>query len=161
MNKWLLLLIVIGLGVFGWLDRDKIRTLIIGEGYGHYLPGKLAPGTPNPAMESVKQAKATYPALGIANSPLNQRFVALYNSKKQDDPDFLVKEDWPMLLAQQAATDLGVGAIPTPPPLGNPAQLQSSTLDNRSIRPVATVSPMVQLPGFSGTALDQRPAGKR
>ncbi len=165
MNKWLLLLIVIGLGVFGWLDQDKIRTYLVSNGYGHYL-GKWAPGTPNPAMDSRDKAMRAYPALSIANSALNARFLALYNDKKEHDPDFLTQDDWPLLLAQQAATDLGGAPMPIAnggpvPQGGGPTTFKPSPLESRPTQPQSTVAPTVQLPGLMGTSLDQRPNPQR
>jgi len=157
MNKWLLLLIVAGLGVAGWLNRDQIEEFLKTKGYWN-LQAKLAPATPNPALESVAMAKKTYPALGIANSPFNLRFVAHYNELKESDPNFLAQDNWPVLLAQRTADEMNATAMPPPAAPAPVATFQPSALDSKPLKPGSTVPPTVQLPGLQGSPLDQRPA---
>ena len=64
MNKWLLLLILIGLGVAGWMNRDRISELL-GQ-HKEEEPAAATPApvaTPNPAPDSIALARKTYPAL--------------------------------------------------------------------------------------------------
>ncbi|MEP6667953.1 MAG: hypothetical protein ABJF10_02305 [Chthoniobacter sp.] len=157
MNKWLFLLLLIGLGGAGWVNRDKISAYI-----GHKdAPAEDAPApmaTPHPAIDSITRAKKMFPALAIANSPFNKRFLELYNDKKAADPNSLTDADWPMKLAQQAATELNTAA----PSYQPPTSISSSPLNARPMgsAPGSTVPPTVMLPGLQGSALDQRPPSK-
>jgi len=158
MNKWLFLLLLVGLGGAGWVNRDKISAHF---GHGTQVVDDTPEGpvgTPNPASDSVAKAKKMYPVLAIANSPFNKRFVELYNERKKADPAFLVDADWPMKLAQQVATET-TGPAPSYQP---PTEISSSTLNSRppGSAPGYTVPPSVMLPGLKGSALDQRPPDK-
>lgn len=155
MNKWTLLLILIGLAAAGMLNRDKITAYLnhqkITQG-ADATPDASA--TPNPAMASKDQARQRYPQLGIANSPFNQHFVQLYNAAKATDPNLLAQADWPMQLADRTAQDLNMVATATPPP----TEMSTSSPNQRPPGYVgSTVPPSVQLPGLKGSALDQRP----
>jgi hypothetical protein len=154
MSKWLLLLVVIGLGVTCWVNRDKISTWV-GSMRGTAVVSAAA--TPHPATDSQAQAVKKYPSLGVQGSAFNQKFVQLYNVKRNAEPAFLAQADWPMQLADQAASEQGVVAAPPTPP---PTQASSSVLNNRpsGFSAPATVPPTVQLPGLKGSALDQRPS---
>lgn len=159
MNKWTLLLILIGLGAVGMLNRDKISAYI-----GH-KPAETAeasatpvPITPNPAQDSISKARVTYPALAVENSAFNKKFVELYNAKKTSDPEFLAAADWPMKIAQQAAEALAPKGANYQPP----TEASKSALNARPPNAVgSTVPPSVQLPGLKGSALDQRPPARR
>ncbi len=155
MNNWLILLLLIGLGGAGWVNRDKISAYL---GHKNQVEEAPPPSTPNPAPDSIAQAKKMYPALAVANSPFNKRFVELYNGRKESDPEFLAAADWPMKLAQQAATEM-TGAAPSYQP---PTEISSSQLNARppGSAPGSTVPPSVMLPGLKGSALDQRPPEK-
>ena len=158
MNKWLFLLLLVGLGGAGWVNREKISAYI---GHKTSQADDAAPpvATPHPATDSIAKAKKMYPALAIANSPFNKRFVELYNERKASDPNTLADADWPMKLAQQAATEL-IGPAPSYQP---PTAISSSSLNARPAgsAPGYTVPPTVMLPGLKGSALDQRPPEKR
>lgn len=155
MNKWFLLLIVAGLAVAGWFNWDKITAFAVEKGYGKYLGAEPSPtpAGPNPAAASQAQAQKAYPALAIPGSPFNKKFLELY---KASDPAFLTQPDWPMLLAERTAKELGGGAMPVPgrptppivfsPPLG-------SALDPKHHTGATTPAP-------GGTALDQKPPSK-
>jgi hypothetical protein len=54
------------------------------------------------------QATTKYPALAQQGSPLNAKFLALYNEAKQTNPTLLTDPNWPMILADRAA------ALPQP-----------------------------------------------
>lgn len=162
MNKWFLLLVVIALAATGWVNRDKISALLRHQfqGANSSLSSVLAPtapATPHPAAESVAQARKAYPALAVANSPFNKKFVELYNNTKQTNPEFLIQPDWPMQLAAQTAREL-TSTVPSATGLP-PTELSGSPLNSRpqGAAPGYTVPPTVQLPGFKGSALDQRP----
>ena len=160
MIKWILLLIVIGLAATGWKYRDKVSDMVRQfQGHNTTLEAVTAPpATPNPATESVAKARKAYPALALANSPFNRKFVELYNNAKQTDPEFLAQPDWPMQLAARTANEL---ASPIPTATGlPPTELSSNQLNFKpaSSSPAYTVPPSVLLPGLKGSALDQRPA---
>ncbi|MDR3402877.1 MAG: hypothetical protein P4L99_10305 [Chthoniobacter sp.] len=160
MNKWLFLLLLVGLGGAGWVNRDKISAYLghKTEQTDETASSALPTATPNPAVDSRAKAAKMYPALAIANSPFNKRFIELYNSRKGSDPAFLATADWPMKLAQQVATEAS-GSAPSYQP---PTEISSSTLNSRppGSAPAYTVPPAVALPGLKGSALDQRPPDK-
>ncbi|MEI9893600.1 MAG: hypothetical protein WDN28_06800 [Chthoniobacter sp.] len=162
MNKWLFLLLLIGLGGVGWVNRDKISARFGPKEEPEETPATQTPGphmaTPNPAGDSVARAKAMYPALAVPNSPFNRRFLELYNDKKTSDPAFLTGTDWPMLLAQKVATESGPAPSYQPP-----TAVSSSPLNGRpsGSAPASTVPPSVLLPGLKGSALDQRPSDSK
>jgi thiol-disulfide isomerase/thioredoxin len=54
----------------------------------------------------------TYPALAKAGSPFNRKFIALFNEVRASDPDFLTRPNWPLLLAERTAKELGGGVMP-------------------------------------------------
>jgi hypothetical protein len=159
MNRWTLFLILIALGAVGMLNRDKISA------YLKQGPTEVVStdnpvvtdvnATPNPAKDSIEQARKVFPQLGVPNSVFNNRFVQLYNATKTSDPALLVQADWPMQLAERTAHDLNVAAVtPTPPP----TELSVSALNARPPGLVgATVAPAIRLPGLKGSSLDQRP----
>jgi len=161
MLKWFLLLIVIGLATAGWVNRDKVSDFFRHQFHAdNPLPVFGAPATPNPAPESVAQARKAYPALAVANSPFNKKFVELYNNARQTNPELLTQSDWPMQLAARTARELSSlvpSAIGLPP-----TELSGSQLNARppGSAPGYTVPPSVQLPGLKGSALDQRPTGR-
>ncbi len=67
------------------------------------------------AIARVKQANADairiYPALAEKDSPLNKAFVALHQQTKQTNPKLLTNPDWPLTLAKQAASSLGIAPV--------------------------------------------------
>jgi hypothetical protein len=158
MNKWFLLLLVVGLAAVGWFNRERISDL-----FDHKPPVEEAPpvvvkppATPNPASDSVALARQTYPALAKPGSAFNIRFVADYNQKKASDPDYLAQADWPMQLAAQTARELGGGALP---PAGTtthlPANhLSGTALNSASPHPGGSPTPPLLLPGLQGSSLD-------
>jgi hypothetical protein len=155
MNKWTLLLILVGLGAVGMLNRDKISAYLGQK--SESADATPAPATPHPAQDSVAKARKTYPALAVPNSPFNKKFVELYNAKKASEPEFLVAADWPMKLADETANALTVSGTTFQPP----TQGSSSSLNNRPANFAGpTAAPSVQLPGLKGSALDQRPPDK-
>ena len=57
--------------------------------------------------ESAKQAAMKlYPALGIQGSPFNQAFLNKYRQIQQLKPDILKNPNWPMLIAEEVASEL-------------------------------------------------------
>jgi hypothetical protein len=160
MTKLFLVLVVIALAAIGWNQRDKVSGFLQQFLADKTPPEAPAPATPHPAKDSVAQARKAYPALAVANSPFNKKFVELYNNAKLTNPDLLTQPDWPMQLAQQTDTEL---KSPVPSATGlPPTQLSGSPLNARppGSSPSYTVPPSVQLPGLKGSALDQRPTGR-
>jgi len=158
--KWFLLIIVIALAAVSWTNRDKISSYVRHQLADSPTPAPGAPVTPNPAAESVAQARKAYPALAVANSPFNRKFIELYNNARLTNPDSLTSPDWPMLLAAQTAREL---SSPIPSAVGlPPTELSGSPLNGRPLgsAPGYTVPPSVQLPGLKGSSLDQRPMGR-
>lgn len=68
------------------------------------------------AQQTVAQftAEATrqYPALAQKDSPLNHKFLELYNQAKQNEPALLEKSEWPLKIAAKAAASLAAAAKP-------------------------------------------------
>ena len=162
MNKWTLILILIGLAVAGVINRDKISAYLghkAGSIISSSTPEGAAGATPNPATDSIALARQRYPQLAVPNSQFNMHFVQLYNTAKTTDPFLLAQADWPMQLADRTARDLSITPLtPTPPP----TDLSTSALNSRPAGWAgSTVAPSVQLPGLKGSALDQRPANRR
>jgi hypothetical protein len=152
MNKWFLLLVLIGVGVAGWMNRETVSGWL-----GHKTTDQpsepTGPATPHPATESRALATRTYPALAVPGSPFNIRFLALYNDARASNPGLLTEANWPMQLAERTAKLVGNRAMPTPA-----ANQFGSQLDMRpGGTPGATVPPSVALPGLKGSSLDQRP----
>jgi hypothetical protein len=154
MNKWFLMLVLIGLGVAGWMNRDTISGWL-----GHKTTDQPAeptgPGTPHPAPESRALATKAYPSLAVPGSAFNIRFLALYNDTKVSNPGLLTQADWPMQLAERVAKQLGNA---TPGPSANQF---GSQLDVRPGGTPASVPQSVALPGLKGSSLDQRPVPGR
>jgi len=72
--------------------------------------------TPVQVQESQKTAIALYPDLAVARSKFNQRFLELVAAQRASDASFFQKDDWPLLIAQRTAADLGL-EVKTKPPL--------------------------------------------
>src|SRR5579871_6905935 len=75
---------------------------------------KDTPSTPTPpstpiATEAEGRAEALrmYPALGIADSPINVEFVARYKRYREEKPEFFDDPAWPVTLVRECATALG------------------------------------------------------
>jgi glutaredoxin len=122
MKSFVSLIVVIGLAVAGWMNRERLSGLWAQADTGPEdaspnpgLPngGTKGPApTPHPAREAQAQAAAQYPGLKLANSPLNQKFVALYKEAQSSNPTLLSRPDWPLRLAEQAVASLGVAPTP-------------------------------------------------
>jgi len=48
-----------------------------------------------------------YPALGIADSPINVEFVARYKRYREEKPEFFEDPGWPVILVKECAAHLG------------------------------------------------------
>jgi hypothetical protein len=68
----------------------------------------LRPFRPSQALESSQEALAVYPALGVAGSRFNQRFLEIYGRQLDAKADLLMKENWPMEIAVQVAAEMKV-----------------------------------------------------
>lgn len=147
MNKFVGLLIVIGLVVVVITNRDKIAALRGGAqteeseaGNTENIPSTQSEppptatgaATPHPAMEAQAQAAKLYPGLLNPASPLNKRFIALHSEAKLNNPQLLTQADWPLTLAERAMVDIGGApmARSTPAPI-TPKPLPGSALDQR------------------------------
>lgn len=137
------------------INKDRISAYINNKPLASDSDASTpAPTTPNPATDSIAQARKAFPALAVSGSPFNRKFVELYNAKKESEPKFLAAADWPMKLAQQTADTLGATSFQPP------TETSTSALNERPYQST-TVAPAVQLPGLKGSALDQRPSAKR
>jgi protein disulfide-isomerase len=113
MNKPLLLLVIIGLAVVGWFNRETISGWVVkktAEVTQSPVFGRHS-ATPNPARESAALATRLYPELAKGGSAFNLRFVALYNEMKLSDPNLLAQPNWPIQLAERTVRELGGGSI--------------------------------------------------
>jgi len=73
--------------------------------------------TPHPATGAIEAATRLYPDLGKLDSTFNKTFRDLYAERKQSDPEFLTKADWPLKLARETGAILGVAEYsPAPKP---------------------------------------------
>lgn len=58
-----------------------------------------------PAVTLAQQnVVAKYPDVGVAGSPMNLAFVDVFNQWKIWKPEVLQRDDWPELVAEEAAT---------------------------------------------------------
>src|SRR4051794_4735455 len=104
MRKLLGVVLVAGVVVVGWMNRDKLGIVspqappTVPEASS--TPGspaapapQLAPTVPkqHPAREAQAQAIARYPALSRPNSELNRKFLALYKEAQTGDPALLAQ----------------------------------------------------------------------
>jgi glutaredoxin-like YruB-family protein len=120
MKSFVSLIVVIGLAVAGWMNRDRLSGLWTQADTASEdavpnpgLPNAKDPApTPHPAREAQAQASARYPGLKLANSPLNLKFVALYKEAQSSNPALLSRPDWPLRLAEQAVASLGGAPVP-------------------------------------------------
>ncbi len=136
MKNVLLLLLVVGIPVAAWWHWDKVMAFVkpvpAGEVAADGAPS-AAGRTPHPAAESKLAATKAYPALGVATSPFNKTFLALYAEAERSEPKLLARADWPLVLADRTAVALGGAPMPVPatPDPGRPSGLQGSALDKR------------------------------
>ncbi|MDR3401374.1 MAG: glutaredoxin family protein [Chthoniobacter sp.] len=129
MKNLVVLILVIGLPVAGWLNRDKLSEMWAKRSGGNAPSGEEAQSNdndaavaaavarrkaaaPNPAREAQARATAIYPGLAIPNSALNQKFVALYKEAQTSDPALLSRADWPLTLAERAVVAAGGQPVP-------------------------------------------------
>jgi len=63
-----------------------------------------------------RKAAELYPDLGVAGSPLNKKYRALYQERIRTNPGFFRLPQWPVLLAREAATQVGAQASSQTPP---------------------------------------------
>ena len=68
-----------------------------------------------------QQATARHPDLLRAGSPLNKKFLQLFNQAEQNDPAVLLDPRWPIILSDSAAALLAQNASPSPSPTPLPA----------------------------------------
>lgn len=81
--------------------------------------------TAQDAADSQRQAIVKYPAIAKAGSPLNTRFVTLYNDAKEYNPALLSTPNWPIILADRAAGANVVWPEQKSPSLEQTTQLQA------------------------------------
>ena len=68
------------------------------------------------AQDWQRKAVELYPDLGVANSPINKKYRALYQERIRTNPGFFRLPQWPVLLAKEAATQVGAQASSQTPP---------------------------------------------
>ena len=77
---------------------------------------------PAPAQDWQRKAVEMYPDLGVANSPINKKYHALRMERLRTNPGFFRLPQWPVLLAREAASQVGAQtAAQTPPATAAPA----------------------------------------
>lgn len=57
-----------------------------------------------------RKAVELYPDLGVANSPLNKKYRALYQERLRTNPAYFRLPQWPVLLAKEAFVQVGAQA---------------------------------------------------
>jgi glutaredoxin-like YruB-family protein len=116
---------------FCWANRELIGNILAKRNAStevtetpateDFVPAPVAPApsvstppgpTPHPAREAQVQARTLYPGLAVANSSLNQKFVALYKDAQANNPALLSSPDWPLTLADKAIVALGGSPMP-------------------------------------------------
>src|SRR5690349_9135674 len=60
----------------------------------------------NPAAQARAEAIRRFPELAKPGSPLNRKFLELYNTEKSKGSQLLTRPDWPVTLAVRADADL-------------------------------------------------------
>jgi hypothetical protein len=60
------------------------------------------------SQEAQAEALRRYPDLGKSGSAFNQRFLEKHKRYQKEKPDVLSGNDWPILIATEVATELGV-----------------------------------------------------
>jgi hypothetical protein len=102
-----------------------------------------------------KQAVEQFPELGRAGSPLNRKFLELYNRAKQAKSPVLQKADWPLLIAKQANAELSPTREAKPkdlaptPPLPSPSDITLPI----STEPIRFKVPVGEEPGLDPDGL--------
>lgn len=110
-----------------------------------------APCAPAQDVATAQQkAISLYPDLAKAGSPLNAKFVALYQQAKQSNSPVLNAWDWPEVLARQAAAALADGtgqsngaaitATTSPAPAQKEAQQASDAASLKGLREKVPIS---------------------
>lgn len=61
---------------------------------------QISPGKPS---DSIQKAIALYPELQMKDSPMNREFLKIYNGRKAAGDKTLLKQDWPLIIAKEAA----------------------------------------------------------
>lgn len=67
------------------------------------------------AQDWQKKAVEQYPDLAVAGSPLGKKYRALYQERLRTNPAYFRLPQWPMLLAKEAAAQVGAQASSQPP----------------------------------------------
>ena len=64
------------------------------------VSAQISPGKPS---DSIQKAITLYPDLQVKDSPMNREFLRNYNSRKAAGDKTLLKQDWPLIIAKEAA----------------------------------------------------------
>ena len=80
----------------------------------------LASASAQSVPDSQQEALRIYPALRDSGSALNLRFVARVKSLRAGNDPLLQSADWPLTVARQVATELGIVAALPAPDIGIP-----------------------------------------
>jgi hypothetical protein len=70
-------------------------------------PLAIVPARITTQAEGTREALRLYPALGVADSPLNREFITRYHSYQRLQPDFFDNPAWPVILAKESAAAIG------------------------------------------------------
>jgi len=94
------------------------RAFVLSGLLGAFAAAVISPVSANGQTSSADVAKSQqaavklYPDLGKAETPLNKKFLELYQKAKAAGDPLLQNPDWPMLLAKQAASEISAAAEP-------------------------------------------------
>ena len=95
---------------FGQERKWKSPVRAVQEGFAHGMKlGALADRRNFGTVEEAQMvAVRRYPDLGRAGTPFNQRFLQKYHQHKAANPGMFESPGWPVVIAAEVATELGV-----------------------------------------------------
>ncbi len=110
-GRWLLLGSIGAVAVAAYLNFGTMKLWVAA------FAGNEAAVSPTDAANQFQQAVAAsqsravkkYPALGVANSPFNQAFIASYQQLRRQQSARLNAPDWPEKLADECAAQISAG----------------------------------------------------
>lgn len=92
----------------------NVLNAIVEKGKGSDPSKETAPTDPKPALRFATEEEARtaalkkHPALGVAGSEFNRKFLGVHARFKTENPELLTVPDWPMVIADEVAREPGV-----------------------------------------------------